>query len=343
MKLYYRIIFFLIGLAGMGLMLWKSDLDSIPWDDLLSPKTLLFLAGLLGLWLVIYTVHVFSYYVILGKDGKKIHPASMYKICLSGFALNNVTPAGLIGGEPYRIMALKNYCSTERASSATLTFSLFYIIGHISIWFTGAVVYFATGACGETVTDILIILTFIVTAAVLVAFFLSKKRGLVRPFMSFLAKIPFLKKPMKKVYEKNYNSYVEIDNNIKAFRATRSHFWTVFFLQYFSRLIECVEYFLIFLYLGAPIDPLGGVLILTMASLIGNLIVFIPMQAGSRELGVYTALNSLEIDNQIGAMGLIIYRVRDFVCIIIGILLIMFEKKKDKAEMLENKAENGEI
>ncbi|MBO7520063.1 MAG: flippase-like domain-containing protein, partial [Clostridia bacterium] len=277
-------------------------------------------------------VHVTCYYVILGEEGKRIPALSLFKICFSGFALNSVTPAGLVGGEPYRIMALKKYCSTEKASSATLTFSLFYIMGHISIWFSGSIVYFATGSFGETAIDILIILTVIVTAIILAVFFLSKRRGLVRSFMAFLTKVPLIKKQFKRTYEKNEQSYCEIDENIRDFRATRKQFWTVFFLQYLSRVLECVEYFLIFYFLGVHINIFGGVLILTMASLIGNLIVFIPMQTGSRELGTYTALAALNIDPQIGAMGLIIYRVRDFICIILGVLLIMFDKKKNKSE-----------
>ena len=328
MKLRYRIIFFLIGLAGMGVMLWQSDLDGVNWDNFLSPKILLFFLGLLGLWLVIYFIHTVCYFVILGKDGKKVPLISMLKICISGFALNSVTPAGLVGGEPYRIMALKKYCSTEKASSSTLTFSLFYIIGHVTIWFTGAVVYFALGLPGDTVIDVLLILTAVFTAIFLVLFFISKRRGLVRPFMRFLTKLPLLKKPMAKIYEKNEKSYAEIDDNIKAFRATKGRFWTVFFLQYLSRVLECVEYFLIFLYLGQTIDVFGGVLLLTMASLIGNLMFLIPMQAGTREGGMAMALNFLNINSGYGAQGGLIYRVRDFFCIVFGITLIMFDKKK---------------
>lgn len=332
MKLVYRIIFFIIGLAGLGVMLWQSDLAHAPWDHLLKPSTLLFLAGLLGLWLVIYTVHVISYYVILGKEGKKVPPISMFKICFSGFALNSVTPAGLVGGEPYRIMALKKYCSTEKASSATLTFSLFYVVGHVAMWLTGAAVYFATGAFGEPVIDTLIIITAAATLAILIVFFLSKNRGFVRPAMAFLTKVPLVKRMMKKTYDKNLESYLEIDENIRNFRAQRANFWTLLSLQYLSRLLECVEYYLIFLYLGASVNMLGGILILTMASLIGNLIVFIPMQAGSRELGTYTALAALKIDAELGSLGLIIYRVRDFLCILLGVSLIMFEKNKNKTD-----------
>lgn len=341
MKLYYRIIFFLIGLAGIGVMLWQSDLKNIPWEHLLTPKTLLFLAGLLALWLIIYIIHTACYYTILGDAGKKTPVLSLFKICFSGFALNSVTPAGLVGGEPYRIMALKKYCSTEKASYATLTFSLFYVIGHIAIWFVGSIVYFLTKSFGYAAIDVLIILTTIVTAVILAVFFGGRRRGFVRLFMALLTKIPLLKKPMKRVYDKNKQSYCEIDENIRAFRATKKQFWSVFFLQFLSRLLECVEYYLIFLYLGAKINISGGVLILTMASLIGNLIVLIPMQAGSRELGTYTALTALGINESIGALGLIIYRVRDFICIMIGVSLIIFQKRKAGADTSDQTKTDG--
>ena len=331
MKLRYRIIFFIIGLAGMGVLIWQSDLDNINWDNILSPKVLLFFLGLFGLWFVIYIIHVICYFVILGAEGKKVPFFSMLKICISGFALNSVTPAGLVGGEPYRIMALKKYCSTEKASSSTLTFSLFYIVGHITIWFAGAAVYFALGLPGEFYIDIILIITAIATAVFLFLFFISKRRGLVRPFMGFLTKLPLIKKFMSKIYDKNEKSYIEIDDNIRAFRATRLRFWTVFSLQFLSRVLECVEYYLIFLYLGQNIDVFGGVLILTMASLIGNLLFLIPMQAGSREGGMFMALAFLNIGE--GGIGLAIYRVRDIICIVLGILLIMFDKKKSGVKL----------
>ena len=332
MKFRYRLIFFIIGLIGLGIMVWQSDVTHIDWASLWNVKTLLLFIGLLGLWLVIYIIHTLCYYVILGRDGDNIPFFSLLKICTSGFALNSVTPAGLVGGEPYRIMALKKYCSTERASSSTLTFSLFYIMGHVAMWLTGSVVFLAMGFSLRSVLGVLSVITIVVTAGILLAFFLSKRLGFVKPFMRFLTKIPFLKKPMTKFYEKNEASYIEIDENIKAFRATRARFWTVFVLQFLSRLLECAEYYLIFLFLGQEINFFGGVVLLTMASLIGNLMFIIPMQAGTREGGLIMALDFLHIEASVGVVGALIYRIRDLTCILIGISLILFDKKKKEKE-----------
>ena len=69
-----------------------------------------------------------------------------------------------------------------------------------------------------------------------------------------------------------------------------------------------------------------------MASLIGNLLFMVPMQAGTREGGLAIAIGWLGIEPAMGLMGGLIYRMRDLLCIIIGILLILLGKGPRKQE-----------
>lgn len=327
MKFRYRLLFFLIGVAGIVILFMQLNQDNTPWNELFSVNSLLLFAVIFALWFIIYTVHTLTFYIILGKDRDKIGFFSLLKIVVSGFALNSVTPAGLVGGEPYRIMELKRYTSVEKASSSTLTFTLFYVVAHALIWCTSAVIYLCLGAVGETYITVIMIGAGVVCAIFVTVFCLSKRKGIVAPFMRFLSKLPFLKKPIGKLVEKNSAQYNEIDDNMKAFRTNPKRFWGVLAMQYLSRLLEAVEYMIIIYYFGYKLTFIEGVMVYGMTSLIGNLIFFIPMQAGAREGGLFIALSVLGIAGTLGTVVNIVYRTRDLICILIGIVMVLVSKK----------------
>ena len=80
------------------------------------------------------------------------------------------------------------------------------------------------------------------------------------------------------------------------------------------------------LFVGEKISVGGGIMILTIASLVGNLLFMIPMQAGTREGGITLAADWLGIDPASGLIGGLLYRVRYIICILIGVILILIDK-----------------
>ncbi len=333
MKTRWRLLFFLIGIVGMVIMFISLEPQNVNWEEFLSIELLLLFLILFALWAIIYLVHALSYYVILGKEGKKIKFFTMMKICISGFALNSVTPAGLVGGEPYRIMEMKRFCSIEKASSATLTFSLFYVIGHVLAWLATVIIYLALGCPGDTLYTVILSVSGVVCLGVTALFYFSKRKGIVYPFMRFLGKIPVIKKPIGKLNQKNASRFAEIDNNIRDFR-TRKSFWVVLGLQFLSRVIEAVEYLIIFIYLKQQINYLDAFLVFGTASLIANIIFMIPMQAGTREGGLLIALSFIGLGSELCTPASLIYRVRDLMCIFFGVILVVITKKSKEEKKL---------
>ncbi|MBO2516656.1 MAG: hypothetical protein CW338_05155 [Clostridiales bacterium] len=326
MKRKWRIVFFLLGIAGLVLMVYKAW--PIDWETLLTTKVLLILLVQLGIWAVIYFLHILVYKQILGDEYyKQVGMFRLLKIVISGFALNNVTPGGLVGGEPYRIMELKPYCGTEKATSTTLTFTVFYTIGHLMLWCIGSIVYFALGFPGDTFFDVIMVITFLLTALACTAFIRSEKQGFIMPVLKFAAKLPLAKKPVSKLLEKHGESFATIDDEISAFSRDRRHFFTALALELASRLLEGFEYFVIIFMLGADISYWGGLLTMSFASLVGNVFFFIPMQASTREGGMAIVLAWLGISDDIGVMTGLLYRARDLLCIVLGIAFILINKR----------------
>ena len=333
MKTKYRILFFLIGIGGIVLLAVKAVPDRSDWKELFTPRLPLLLCGLFLLWAVIYAVHTAVYLLIMGREtASKVGFPRMYRICVSGFAINNVTPAGIVGGEPYRILELKAFMPTAKATSSAMTFNLMHFLGHMMLWITGALVYLALGCPGNTLTTVLLMIAAALLLAVCLYFFRKKQKGFVIPAVRFFERLPLVGKKIASFAEKHSDTLAETDACYSEFCADRPTLYKAVLMEYSTRLLEAVEYFLIFLYLGINIHFTGGILVLTFASLIGNLLFMIPMQAGTREGGIVLALNCLGFAMETAVMGGLIFRIRDISCIAAGILLILAGGRKKQKD-----------
>lgn len=64
----------------------------------------------------------------------------MLRITVTGYAINYITPFGLLGGEPYRVLVLKSTMGGERATRSVVLYSTMHITSHIIFWCIAALV-----------------------------------------------------------------------------------------------------------------------------------------------------------------------------------------------------------
>ena len=130
MKNKYRNIFLAFGIVAVLIMMFTFDMDYQElWTNL--KRAGIYLPLVLILWLSIYLINTVSWYIIIRSGGKPgFSFARLYKFTVTGFALNYVTPVGLMGGEPYRIMELKPYIGVERATSSVILYVMMHAEVH---------------------------------------------------------------------------------------------------------------------------------------------------------------------------------------------------------------------
>lgn len=325
-KRVYPVIFFLAGVAGIAVMLCRMDLSHIEWDTIFRLMPL-WVPMLLGVWALIYFIHALSYRLMMGSSGKKVRMGRLFRVTLSSFAINHVTPMGLMGGEPYRIMELKPRVGVAKATASTLTFTVMFIASHVLFWLTGTVVYFVLfGLEGGFARTLLMALIGVCCAAGGALFLFTKRQETITALLRFSSRLPLIGRVAARFLAKNAATLGTIDREIFEIHRHRGRFWLTVLLEYAARLLEAAEYFMIFQLLGAGLTFAQTLFSLMCASLLGNLMFFLPMQLGAREGGLALALGWMSIPASFGVTASLLARFREILYVVIGILMIVVRR-----------------
>ena len=329
MKEKFRNIFWFFGIFAIIVMLFTFDMDYEElWANIRRAGG--WLPAVILLWVFIYYLNAWSWYVII-RDGKsaKVPFWKVYKLTISGFALNYATPSGLMGGEPYRIMELSPYVGVSKATSSVILYVMMHIFSHFCFWLFSLLIYILSYYNQINRTYVIIMSVFVVACMIGIYFFIKGYRsGMVMKLMRFLQRMPFIKKKVTRLIERKEETFVQIDNQIKdLYRNNKYTFFTSLSLEFVARIVSCLEVYIILLIFSADASFFDSILILAFTSLFANLMFFSPMQLGAREGGFVMSVALLSIPYSYGVFMALLIRIRELVCVIIGIALMKIGNK----------------
>ena len=351
-------LFFIVGVVAVVVMILTFDVSFAElWHHLAHAGY--WLIPILGIWLLVYGLNALAWKSIIkscsvpgvGDDEQvgKVSPWRIYRLTITGYALNYATPVGGLGGEPYRIMELSKNIGNQRATSSVILYAMMHFFAHFWLWFTSIFLYLALA-----VIDYVPMTSFIgglMGAAIvfcLVAFYVFSKgykHGLVVKLIRWIGKIPGLKGWSTRFQERHAEALQNIDKQIAALhKQDKRSFYYSLFMEYASRIVQSLE--ILFMLLLFGIDCGGGfeglfftflysVLILSFTTLLANLIGFLPMQLGVQEGGFMLSIALIGMSTKLGsdvdsaALGIfvsIICRVREILWIAIGMLLMKVDE-----------------
>ena len=327
MKKKYQNLFFLFGIVMLAVMLTQLDYRQV-WDGLKSAGYWFF--AVVALWAFLYMFNTATWYIIIksgSNEPTKINFFWLYKITVSGFALNYTTPCGLMGGEPYRVMSLSPKIGPERASSSVILYAMPHIFSHFLFWILSILIYLLTEPLNFFMG---IILTSAGAFCLLGVWFFIKgyRKGMAVRLMNLLKHIPGAKKWARGFVERHKDQLDTIDSQIAALHnQNRKSFVSAVLLELACRFCSAFEIMFILLVLTADVSFAQCVLIFAFTSLFANLLFFIPLQLGGREGGFIMSTAGLALSASAGIFVALIVRIRELIWTAIGLLLINLEKK----------------
>ena len=345
-------LFFFLGCAACVVMLFTFDVSFVElWEHLTHAGY--WLIPIVGIWIVVYGLNALSWRaVILGNVSKEdiehCRLSSLkyfwriYRLTITGYALNYATPVGGLGGEPYRIMELSKDIDKQHATSSVILYAMMHFFAHFWFWFISIFIYLALVIVGDMpITTAIAIVLAVIVVFCLVAFYIFSRgyrHGLVVYVLGLVGKIPGLRGWSRRFRGRHADALRNIDSQISALYAqdTRA-FYISLVLEYFSRVVQSLEVMFMLLLFGIDCGGgLGGltltflhaILIVSFTTLFANLIGFLPMQIGVQEGGFVLSIAALGLSAALGIFVSIICRVREIIWIAIGMALMKLKSER---------------
>ncbi len=331
-----RFLFFAIGVIAVVAMCLTFEVSFVElWRELCRAGY--WFVAILAMWGGLYAMNTLSWLIIIYGSGPC--PMSfwqLYKFTITGFALNYATPVGLLGGEPYKIMAVSPMIGSERAASSVLLFSMMHVFSHFWYWVTAIAAYIILGVIGvfhiPTAITVILSMMLLFCSAGIYMFIKGYQNGMVKRIVRLVGHIPGCKKRVEVFYEKHNDELQKIDAQISALHnQNRRSFYASFVMEFIGRAFQSFEVFFILILFGKEATALTFVfayMILSFTSLFANLLFFLPLQLGGREGGFALSTAQMGMTNEIGIFISLICRVREIFWVAIGVALLLIDSRE---------------
>jgi hypothetical protein len=288
---------------------------------------------IVGTWVFVYLCNAIAWRFIINEP--EIPFVNILSVTISGYSLNYMTPFFHLGGEPYRIMVLKDFLGTTRAISVTISYLMLHFLSSFLIWITAVIIILFLMPL-SILSYCFFSLSLLIFGYVVFLFIKGYKNGVTKAFASFLVKLPLLNKFESEVENKEA-ILNDIDKNTRElYQFRKQSFLAANFFEYLSRVITTFEFYFILKAVGFNPTLLEAFIINAGLGLIANMFFIVPFELGVKEGGLYAVLGFLNYTPSMGIFVAIVNRLRELFWILVGLLLILLTKNKSQNKKIKN-------
>jgi uncharacterized protein (TIRG00374 family) len=312
------------GLAFLALLVHKVGLDTILHQIHAMGWMSLGIFAVGCAWNLLYTV---AWQVFLRDHGGHIPFWALFRIKLAGEAVNTVTPANFLGGDPVRIYLLKKYYRwTAGAASVVVDRTLHAMASTLAIIIGTSLAFWRLDTIPQNIkVGLPIVLSIFV---VFVAFiFLHQRRG----FFSFLMEVARTLRLKRAFSPDAIRRSQELDRDISRFYLDNTEgFWTAFLLHLAGRVLGIVEIYMIAVIAYPPFTFIEAWILGAVAPIINTVFTFIPGAVGVLEGASAGTLMIMGIPGaaSVGITIQLLRRIRQGIWIALGFGALNVQERK---------------
>lgn len=324
-----RDLFFVIGILVLIWMVYRVGIGTI-WDNIKDTGWWFF--AIVGVWAFVYTFNGLAFHVILrgGNGSDKVSLLRKIKLMVSGFAINSMTPIGLLGGEPYKIIELKEDLGIDQAASGILLSTMMHFLAHFIFWMLSVPIFIFV--VPVIPLGIKIVLWGVVLGALLLTYwaFTVFRKGLIHQALGVASQLPFVKSKVR-VYRAAHAQRIEVMDTLMAelYTNRKRDFFLALSFEVAARFLSSIEIMFMAIPIGLSLSFFDCVIIAAFSSLFANILFFSPMQLGTREGGFGIAFRMLTIPLGVGVYVGLITRIREMFWIMVGVILMRIKPSKN--------------
>lgn len=316
----FRIILVIVAAA---FLVWMFH--AVGWQELLHHLRLVgwYWPLILLPYLLVNLFDSLSWFYCFDRPPTGITVTYLFFNRLAGEAVNVLTPAASLGGEPVKALMLQKEGVSLTHATASLVISKGILVLSMVLYILMglALAPFLFNLSSQWWVILLVAASMMGMASL--GFVLIQKYGLCQLGITILEKFKFMPRFLK---EKEA-SLCRLDAQMSTFyRHHIGKFWFALGLSMAGWIVHGIEVYIIFYLLGEPINLVTALCLDALATLIGGLAFFIPGNLGVQDGGNVLLTIGLQLGALLGATFSIIRRLREGFWLAVGLVFLAYDR-----------------
>jgi hypothetical protein len=281
---------------------------------------------LVGVWGVVYVCNTIAWTFLIRASATPRQAGSparipflhAYAITVASFAINYSTPFVALGGEPLKLAQAADWIGVDRAASSVVSFRITHSLGQVLFWLIAVPIGWVL--LPHTLPARLGLLAAGAGfAGVACLFILMFRHGFVVRALNALHHIPVLRRLAPRL-ERFRPTLEHVDAQLAILTDDeRQQLVLAVSFEILGRCIAMVEFYLVGWIEGLHFSYPQAFLIGAISQLTIILLIFVPLELGSREGGLRIGYTLLHLSPALGVYAGVITRIREFTWIGIGL------------------------